>query len=62
MSRYNYLKFYSEMFGWKIEKWPGPQDYWLVTIESGEKTGVHIAIMRSQCSSFERIRCITDVA
>ena len=24
------VKFYSQVFGWKIEKWPGPQDYWLV--------------------------------
>ena len=23
--------FYRRTFGWKIEKWPGPMDYWLVT-------------------------------
>jgi predicted enzyme related to lactoylglutathione lyase len=28
------VKFYSDVFGWKIQKW-GPQDYWLV--ETGEK-------------------------
>ncbi|HEY2473225.1 MAG TPA: VOC family protein [Candidatus Cybelea sp.] len=29
-------KFYSEIFGWKITKWEGPMDYWLVsTGESG---------------------------
>jgi len=28
------LKFYSDVFGWNIQKW-GPQDYWL--IETGEK-------------------------
>ena len=24
-------KFYEDVFGWKIEKWEGPFDYWLVT-------------------------------
>ncbi len=23
--------FYTDVFGWKITKYPGPQDYWLVT-------------------------------
>ncbi len=23
--------FYKKTFGWKIEKWPGPTEYWLVT-------------------------------
>ncbi|MFH1751470.1 MAG: VOC family protein [archaeon] len=32
-------KFYSELFGWKIEKAPGPMDYWMIetTNEKGEK-------------------------
>ena len=30
-------RFYADAFGWKVEKWPGPTDYWLVTTgESGE--------------------------
>jgi len=28
-------KFYSDVFGWKVNKWPGPVDYWLV--ETGDK-------------------------
>jgi predicted enzyme related to lactoylglutathione lyase len=24
------VKFYSEVFGWKAQKWEGPEDYWLV--------------------------------
>ena len=24
------IKFYKEVFGWKIEKWNGPFDYWLI--------------------------------
>jgi predicted enzyme related to lactoylglutathione lyase len=33
------IKFYSDVFGWKIEKW-GTQDYWLV--KTGEKGTVGI--------------------
>ncbi len=39
------IKFYSDVFGWKIEKW-GPQDYWL--IKTGEETepGIGGAMMK----------------
>ena len=31
-------KFYSELFGWKIEKTPGPIDYWMIqTVQTYEK-------------------------
>ena len=31
------VKFYETVFGWKISKWEGPMDYWLVmTGEKGE--------------------------
>ncbi len=29
------VKFYSHVFGWKINKWEGPMDYWLVTTGEG---------------------------
>ncbi len=32
--------FYRTVFGWKVEKWEGPVDYWL--IDSGDKTTVGI--------------------
>ncbi len=46
------VRFYEQVFGWKIEKWPGPIDYWLVsTVDDGEKDihgeggpGIHGAI------------------
>jgi uncharacterized protein len=31
-------KFYGELFGWKIEKFPGVQDYWHVDTGGGEDT------------------------
>lgn len=31
------IEFYRAVFGWKIEKWRGPSDYWLIkTGEPGE--------------------------
>ncbi|KQC15953.1 MAG: VOC family protein [Methanothrix sp.] len=35
------VKFYSEVFGWKVEKW-GPMDYWLV--QTGEGPGIDGAL------------------
>ena len=30
------IKFYETVFGWKIEKWKGPIEYWLITTGKGE--------------------------
>lgn len=32
------IKFYSEVFGWEIQKWEGPMDYWLV--HTGDGPGI----------------------
>ena len=41
-------QFYADAFGWKITKWGGPTDYWLVeTGEEGE-TGIDGGIGRRQ--------------
>ncbi len=39
-------KFYSEVFNWKIEKWVGPVDYWLITTGSDDEVGINGAIMK----------------
>jgi predicted enzyme related to lactoylglutathione lyase len=36
--------FYSKVFGWKIEKWAGPIDYWLVTTGEEKEPGINGAI------------------
>jgi predicted enzyme related to lactoylglutathione lyase len=47
-------KFYSELFGWKIEKMPGPVDYWgISTVPVDEKgmpvrPGVNGGMMKRQ--------------
>ena len=34
------IGFYSEVFGWEITKWPGPQDYWLINTGPKDKPGI----------------------
>jgi len=35
-------KFYSSLFGWKIEKMPGPMEYWNIETVPVDKTGMPI--------------------
>lgn len=39
-------KFYSEVFGWKINKWGGPVDYLLVDTSEGEEPGINGGILK----------------
>jgi predicted enzyme related to lactoylglutathione lyase len=39
-------KFYQAVFGWKVTKWDGPIEYWLVS--TGEGAGIDGAILASQ--------------
>jgi uncharacterized protein len=42
-------KFYSTAFGWKIDKWGGPIEYWMV--DTGEGMGINGGLLkRSQPS------------
>jgi predicted enzyme related to lactoylglutathione lyase len=34
------IKFYEEVFGWKIEKWEGPIDYWLIMAGDESEPGI----------------------
>jgi len=38
------VKFYREVFGWKIEEWPGQANYWLATTGAMEDPGINGAI------------------
>ena len=33
-------KFYENVFGWKIEKWSGPIDYWLIMTGDESEPGI----------------------
>jgi uncharacterized protein len=39
------VQFYSQVFGWDIHKWDGPQDYWLATTGETSTPGIDGAIM-----------------
>lgn len=41
-------KFYREVFKWKIEKWSGPQDYWLISTGEAGEPGIDGGLMRRQ--------------
>jgi uncharacterized protein len=38
------VAFYKKAFGWKIEKWGGPANYWLVTTGEDKEPGINGAI------------------
>jgi predicted enzyme related to lactoylglutathione lyase len=52
-------KFYGELFGWEIEKTPGPMDYWRITTtdEKGEK-GLCGGMMSRQCAEHSIVNYI----
>jgi predicted enzyme related to lactoylglutathione lyase len=39
-------KFYKKVFDWKVKKWQGPIDYWLVTTGEKDKPGIDGGIMK----------------
>jgi len=39
--------FYHDVFGWQIEKWTGPVDYWLVSTGDNGSTGINGGLMQS---------------
>ena len=41
-------KFYEEIFDWKVEKWEGPVDYWLITTGDESESGINGAFSRRQ--------------
>lgn len=46
-------QFYSAAFGWQIQKWEGPQEYWLVHTGEGQP-GIDGGIMR-RSGPFDRV-------
>jgi predicted enzyme related to lactoylglutathione lyase len=38
--------FYAKVFDWKVEKWSGPEEYWLLNTGVGKDPGINGAIMR----------------
>ncbi|HMK53919.1 MAG TPA: VOC family protein [Methanobacteriaceae archaeon] len=47
-------KFYEDVFGWKITKWDGPFDYWLITAGEDDEMGINGAIMSREFGAMVR--------
>jgi predicted enzyme related to lactoylglutathione lyase len=39
--------FYRDVFGWQIQKWEGPVDYWLVTTGDRSTPGINGGLMQT---------------
>jgi predicted enzyme related to lactoylglutathione lyase len=39
-------KFYNQVFDWNINKWDGPQDYWLAETGTNGEPGINGGLMR----------------
>lgn len=46
------VEFYKKVFGWNIQKWEGPVDYWLITTGKDDQPGINGAIKdrTNQCT------------
>jgi len=42
------IKFYTNIFGWKFDRWPGPMDYWLITTGPEGQPGINGGMIRRQ--------------
>ena len=42
------VKFYSDLFGWKLTRWGGPMEYWLVVTGSDGTPGINGGLMKRQ--------------
>ncbi|OWK45213.1 VOC family protein [Fimbriiglobus ruber] len=40
------VTFYTELFGWKFDKWAGPMDYWLITTGPDGTRGINGGMIR----------------
>lgn len=40
------IKFYSEVLGWKFQKWDGPMEYWLITTGDRAQPGIDGGLVR----------------
>ncbi|MFX0004516.1 MAG: VOC family protein [Candidatus Hermodarchaeota archaeon] len=40
--------FYEKVFKWKIEKWEGPLDYWIITAGDEEEVGINGGLQKRE--------------
>lgn len=42
------IKFYQDVFGWRIEKWAGPIEYWLIRTGPEDEPGIDGGLARRE--------------
>jgi predicted enzyme related to lactoylglutathione lyase len=52
------VKFYKDVFGWKVDKWEGPIEYWLITTGEKDEPGIDGALTRRMNPSATTINTI----
>ena len=45
------VAFYENVFGWSIQKWEGPEPYWLVTTGPDSEPGINGALFQRETDS-----------
>lgn len=53
-------EFYQKVFGWEINKWDGPEEYWLVKTGEKDSPGINGGMMKRQ-ENFPPVINIIDV-
>ena len=51
-------QFYQTIFGWKIEKWPGPVEYWLISTGEEGQPGINGGFMRRDAQYTQTVNTI----
>lgn len=52
------MNFYSDIFGWKFEKWNGPMEYWMVTTGDEKELGINGGLSKRSESGMPNMNTI----
>lgn len=42
------IQFYRDVFGWEIQKWDGPHEYWMVKTGQDDEPGINGGLFKSE--------------
>ena len=52
------MKFYSDIFGWKFEKWNGPMEYWMAITGDQKEPGINGGLSKRSESGMPNMNTI----
>ena len=53
------VAFYTDVFGWKFQKWDGPMPYWLITTGPDGQPGINGGLLPRQCPGASTVNTVT---